>query len=229
MSTRKGTLKPRKSKALPVKKKTTQKGRSMKNPILNENRGPKNIGYARISTEDQTASLQTDALLKAGVLPDDLFVDEGLSGTLADRPELQEALSQLKPGDTLTVWKLDRLGRSLPHLLSIADKLRTEKMFFKSLTEGIDTSTPAGRLLYAILGAVAGFEKDVLIERTRAGMMAAKRKGTHVGRPQKLAGERLALASDLLAEGRSKREVARVMRVSVDTITRALMKQAASL
>ena len=220
MKTQKGSVKRSISKSTPVKNKKPQKGRSTKNAILDENRGPKNFGYARVSTEDQNAELQTDALLKSGVDLHDLFVDQGLSGTFADRPALQEVLSRLKPGDTLTVWKLDRLGRSLLHLMTIAEKFKTEKIYFKSLTEGIDTQTVAGRLLYAILGAVASFEKEILIERTRAGMASAKRRGTHVGRPRALAGQRLDAARDMLREGRSKREVARFFQVSVDTVSR---------
>ena len=222
--TNKGTLKPKISEPRPVKAQTKQKGRSMNDGV----REPKIVGYARISTDDQDAALQVDALKKIGVKKPNLFVDEGWSGTLADRPALDTALKSLRAGDTLIVWKLDRLGRSLLQLLTISENLRERKIRFRSLTEGIDTETASGRLLYSVLGAVAAFERDVLVERTRAGMRAAKSRGIHVGRPQALAGSRLDMASDMLREGRTKREVARILRVSVDTVTRALAKRQAS-
>lgn len=153
-------------RSVPVGRRKTatvpQKGRA-------EIPGPKTVGYARVSSGDQDAALQIDALTAAGVKPADLYTDEGWSGTRGDRPALEAAFAALAPGDTLAVWKLDRLGRSLLHLVGLAETLRERGVRFRSLTEAIDTSTASGRLLYAVLGAVAAFERDVLIERTRAG------------------------------------------------------------
>jgi DNA invertase Pin-like site-specific DNA recombinase len=119
------------------------------------------------------------------------------------------------------VWRLDRLGRSLGHLIEVASVLRDRGVFLRSLTEGFDTSTASGRLLYHVLGAVAEFEREVIKERTVAGMQAAKKRGTHVGRPKALAGSRLAEAGRMLAAGKSQVETARILRVSRATIQRA--------
>jgi DNA invertase Pin-like site-specific DNA recombinase len=149
------------------------------------------VGYARISTDDQTTALQADALARAAV---DVVFEEAASGADTARPVLAKTLAALRPGDTLVVWRLDRLGRSLGHLIEVATVLRERGIFLRSLTEGFDTSTASGRLLYHVLGAVAEFEREVIKERTVAGMKAAKKRGTHVGRPQALVGSRLAEA-----------------------------------
>jgi hypothetical protein len=153
-----------------------------------QNDSPRLVGYARISTDDQTTALQADALARAAV---DVVFQEEASGANTARPVLAEALAALKSGDTLVVWRLDRLGRSLGHLIEVAGALRERGIFLRSLTEGFDTSTASGRLLYHVLGAVAEFEREVIKERTVAGMKAAKKRGTHVGRPQALVGSRL--------------------------------------
>jgi hypothetical protein len=149
---------------------------------------PRMVGYARISTDDQTTALQADALARAAV---DVVFEEEASGANTARPVLAKTLVALKSGDTLVVWRLDRLGRSLGHLIEVATVLRERGVFLRSLTEGFDTSTASGRLLYQVLGAVAEFEREVIKERTVAGMKAAKKRGTHVGRPQALVGSRL--------------------------------------
>jgi DNA invertase Pin-like site-specific DNA recombinase len=177
------------------------------------------VGYARVSMDDQTTALQSDALSRAGV--ESLFQEEA-SGANAARPVLAEALASVGAGDTLVVWRLDRLGRSLGHLIEIATELRERGVFLRSLTEGFDTSTASGRLLYHVLGAVAEFEREVIKERTVAGMKAAKKRGAHVGRPNVLAGSRLEEARRMLAEGKSQVEAARILRVSRATIQRAL-------
>jgi DNA invertase Pin-like site-specific DNA recombinase len=141
------------------------------------------VGYARVSTDDQTTRLQLDALKVAGCDP---VFEESESGARRSRPQLDRALGELRPGDTLVVWKLDRLGRSLRDLLDVAEALRERYIALRSLTEHIDTSTAAGKMLYAVLGAVAQFERDVLRERTVAGMRAAKSRGEHIGRPPAL-------------------------------------------
>lgn len=176
------------------------------------------VGYCRVSTDDQTLALQTDAMARADVV---IVYREEASGVAA-RPVLADALEVLNPGDTLVIWRLDRLGRSLGHLITIATALRDRGVFLRSLTEGFDTATPSGRLLYHVLGAVAEFEREVIKERTLAGMKAAKKRGTHVGRPRALRGERLDEARRMLDAGKTQTEVARILRVSRTTIQRAL-------
>ena len=138
------------------------------------------IGYARVSTEDQTLDLQRDALTKAGC--DRLFTDT-MSGAKADRPGLAEALAFARPGDTLVVWRLDRLGRSLRHLIETVTALEQRGIGFKSLTESIDTTSPGGKLVFHIFGALAEFERDLIRERTHAGLTAARARGRTGGRP----------------------------------------------
>jgi DNA invertase Pin-like site-specific DNA recombinase len=140
------------------------------------------IGYARVSTDEQDAALQLDALINAGCGA--VFQDKA-SGASACRPALDDALKHLKPGDTLVAWRLDRLGRSLQHLIAIVTTLEERRVGFRSLTEAIDTNTAGGRLLFHVMGALAEFERSLIAERTRAGMAAAKARGRHVGRPRK--------------------------------------------
>ena len=189
-----------------------------------ETASPRLVGYARISTDDQTTALQADALERAAVA---ICYTEEASGSVATRPVLAKAMDALRAGDTLVVWRLDRLGRSLGHLIEIATTLRDRGIFLRSLSEGFDTSTASGRLLYHVLGAVAEFEREVIKERTVAGMKAAKKRGTHVGRPQALTGSRLTAARRMLHEGKSQTEVARILRVSRATIQRAPIRPVA--
>ena len=139
------------------------------------------IGYARISTDDQTLDLRRDALTKAGC--DHLFTDT-MSGATADRPGLAEALAYARPGDTLIVWRLDRLGRSLRHLIETVTDLQQRGVGVKSLTEAIDTTSSGGKLSFHIFGALAEFERDLIRERTRAGLTAARTRGRIGGRPK---------------------------------------------
>ena len=132
------------------------------------------IGYARISTLDQTLALQQDALTAAGC--QELYTDTA-SGSLAERPGLTAAFSHLRSGDTLVVWRLDRLGRSLPHLIRTITELSERGVGFRSLQEQIDTTTSGGKLIFHIFGALAEFERDVIRERTRAGLSAARARG----------------------------------------------------
>jgi len=136
-------------------------------------------GYARVSTDAQTTALQLDALRSAGV---DAVFEDSASGASRSRPGLTQAFEDLCAGDTLVVWRLDRLGRSLRDLLDVSEMLRARDVALRSLTDHIDTGTAAGRMLYAVLGAVAQFERDVLRERTIAGLAAAKRRGERLGR-----------------------------------------------
>jgi len=177
------------------------------------------MGYARVSTDAQTTRLQLDALKAAGC--ERIFEDKE-SGALRSRPKLDRALTELRAGDTLVVWKLDRLGRSLRHLLEISETLRERGVALRSLTEHIDTATAAGKMLYAVLGAVAQFERDVLRERTVAGMRAAKSRGEHIGRPRALKPVQVREARKMLERGGSPSHVARVLRVGRSTLYRAI-------
>jgi DNA invertase Pin-like site-specific DNA recombinase len=141
------------------------------------------IGYARISTIDQTLALQQDALTVAGC--EQLYTDT-VSGSVTERPGLTQALSHLRPGDTLVVWRLDRLGRSLPHLIETIRELESRGIHFKSLQEQIDTTTSGGKLIFHVFGALAEFERDLIRERTHAGLAAARKRGRLFGRPHAL-------------------------------------------
>src|SRR5919201_955449 len=142
-----------------------------------------NIGYARVSTQDQTLDLQKDALTKAGC--ERLFSDTA-SGASTERKGLEQALGQLREGDTLVVWRLDRLGRSLPHLIETVTALEQRGIGFRSLTESIDTTTSGGKLIFHIFGALAEFERNLIRERTLAGLAAARARGRSGGRPKVL-------------------------------------------
>ncbi len=144
---------------------------------------PMRIGYARVSTQEQETRAQIDALTKAGV---DAVHEEKRSGALLRRPVLDKLLRNLKRGDVLVVYKLDRIARSLKHLLSIIDRLQERGAGFESLTEHIDTTSPAGRLMIQMLGAFAEFEREMIRERTKSGMQAAKKRGVRLGRPRSL-------------------------------------------
>lgn len=155
------------------------------------------IGYVRVSDTEQTEALQIDALKQAGC--DVIYGDHGVSGSIAKRKGLDELLACLKDGDTLVVWKLDRLGRSTIHLLQLLDDLRTRGVDFQAITQGIDTTTAVGRMLYGQLAVFAEFEREQIRERTKAGMRAAKARGKHIGRPRKLTDRQIARARQRLA------------------------------
>ena len=152
------------------------------------------IGYARVSTSDQTLDLQKDALQKAGC--DRIFTDTA-SGAKAERKGLDEALSYVRTGDTLVVWRLDRLGRSLPHLIETITGLNNRGVGFKSITEAIDTTTSGGKLVFHIFGALAEFERDIIKERTNAGLSAARARGRLGGRPNALTPKKAQMAKAL--------------------------------
>lgn len=156
------------------------------------------IGYARVSTVDQTPDLQLDALRSAGVSR--IFV-ETASGAKADRPQLKAALDYIRPGDTLVVWKLDRLARSITQLISTVELLDRHGCGFRSLTETIDTTTPTGRLVFHIFGALTEFERNIIRERTVAGLEAAKARGRRGGRPRALSDQQLLAAKALIRDG----------------------------
>ena len=158
------------------------------------------IGYARVSTHEQLLDLQLDALAKAGIDPERIYTDK-ISSRKAERPELKRALDQLREGDTLVVWRLDRLGRSLQELISLVNLIHAKGAGFKSLTESMDTTTPGGKLVFHFFGALAEFERDIIQERTKAGLDAARARGRKGGRPP--------LAKD--ANKRKKVEMAKVL------------------
>jgi DNA invertase Pin-like site-specific DNA recombinase len=144
------------------------------------------IGYARVSTQDQNLDLQIDALKRSGC--DKIFTDR-VSGAKFDRPGLNEALSHLRSGDTLVVWRLDRLGRKLKELIETVDKLGGQGIEFESITEKLDTSSPGGRMIFQVMGAMAEFERNIIRERTTAGLAAARARGRNGGRPKALSPE----------------------------------------
>lgn len=178
------------------------------------------IGYARVSTNEQDLALQLDALSKAGVSR--TFEDRGVSGAKAERPGLNDALAFLREGDTLVVWKLDRLGRSMTHLLQTVADLEGRGVGFRSLTENIDTTTPTGRLVFHIFGALGQFERDLIRERTSAGLTAAAARGRKGGRPVAATPEKVARARALIATGLNVREAAARVKVSKSALYAAL-------
>lgn len=181
------------------------------------------IGYARVSTDEQNLGMQLDALRAAGC--EKVFCDEGISGAATDRRELNGALRALAAGDVLVVWKLDRLGRSLAHLIQVMTHLDAQGIGFRSLSEAIDTTTASGRLLFHIMGAIAEFERSLISDRTRAGMAAAKARGQHLGRERKIDDDDALWAHGAISSGRmAPYEVARALRVSMPTLYRALSR-----
>mgnify|MGYP003373866274 FL=1 len=184
------------------------------------------IGYMRVSsdTDRQTTALQRDALIAAGVDDRHLFEDKA-SGARDDRPGLKSCLDYVKAGDTLVVWKLDRLGRSLPHLLEIVAGLRESGVAFRSLTEGMDTNTPHGELLFHLFGALAQYERALTRERVQAGLAAAERRGRRGGRPLAIGPERLEAIIAALNSGTSKAAVCRNFGIPrstlIDTLARS--------
>jgi DNA invertase Pin-like site-specific DNA recombinase len=156
------------------------------------------IGYVRISKQEQHEALQIDALKEAGC--EKWFLDK-MTGSKAERKGLSEALAYLRPGDTLVVWKLDRAGRSLTHLINLLRSLKQRNIGFISLTEQIDTTTPGGMLIFHLMGALAEFERDLIRERTNAGLAAARARGRRGGRPRKLkTNGKVALAQQMFAD-----------------------------
>lgn len=151
--------------------------------------GGMKYGYARVSTDDQNPALQLAALKKAGCQT--VFRDEGLSGATTKRPALLRCLKKVEHGDTLIVWKLDRLGRSLRDLITMLDDLRARGVKFQSLTEAIDTATPTGRAMWQMIGVLAELERSLISERTRAGVKAAQRRGVKFGRKRTLTPEQI--------------------------------------
>ncbi|MFK3934780.1 recombinase family protein [Pantoea agglomerans] len=175
------------------------------------------IGYIRVSTNDQNTDLQRIALQSADC---ELIFEDRISGKTSDRPGLKKALRCLQPGDTLVVWKLDRLGRSMRHLVMLTEELRERGVNFRSLTDSIDTSTPMGRFFFHVMGALAEMERELIVERTRAGLAAARDKGRVGGRRRKMTAETVGRARRMLAQGATLLQVSLVLDVSEKTIYR---------
>lgn len=175
------------------------------------------IGYARVSTQVQNLELQLDALTKAGCQK---VFEDTISGSRADRPGLGKALDMLREGDTLVVWKLDRLGRSVKQLVELVSALHKQNVQFKSLTDSIDTGTPSGRFFFHVMASLAEMERDLIVERTRAGLDVAKRLGRKGGRKPKMTDSKIESAKKLLASGVPPKDVAKNLGVSVPTLYR---------
>jgi DNA invertase Pin-like site-specific DNA recombinase len=175
------------------------------------------IGYARVSTEDQLLDLQLDALKNAGC--ERIFSDK-ISGSRSYRPGLEEALSHLRAGDVLVTWKLDRLGRTVKGLVDLIGELAGQGIQFRSLTDGIDTTTPAGRFFFHVMASLAQMERELIAERTKAGLLAAKQRGRIGGRKRLMTPGKVDSARRLLESGMAPREVAQNLGVSIPTLYR---------
>ena len=183
------------------------------------------IGYARVSTADQNLDLQLDALRAAGC---EKIYEDHVSGTMTSRPGLKQAMAALRAGDTLTVWRLDRLGRSLAHLISVVEELRQRQIGFRTIGESLDTTSAGGRLVFHIMGSLAEFERSLIVERTQAGIKSAQARGVHCGRPVALTADQLRHARLALDGGESARKVARLFNVGESTLYRHLQNVKAS-
>jgi DNA invertase Pin-like site-specific DNA recombinase len=183
------------------------------------------VGYMRVSTsgDRQVLDLQRDALLAAGVDERHLFEDR-ITGSHGDRAGLAKSLAFMRPGDCLVVWKLDRLGRSLPHLLTTVTGLKQRGIAFRSLTEQMDTTTPQGELLFHIFGSLAQFERSLIQERVQAGLAAARRRGRHGGRPITISAEKLAAVTAALDAGATKAAVCRTFGIKRSTLIDSLAR-----
>jgi DNA invertase Pin-like site-specific DNA recombinase len=181
------------------------------------------IGYARVSTHEQNLDLQRDALKSAGC--EKIFVDE-VSGAVTARPGLQQAMDALRSGDVLVVWRLDRLGRSLRNLIELVAQLDEKKVGFRSLQESMDTSSSGGKLIFHVFGALAEFERNLIRERTVAGLTAARARGRKGGRPKRLNDKRRKLAVQLYRDGKhSVDEVCQMMGISKPTLYSYVRKE----
>ncbi|SRR6266487_2416248 len=176
------------------------------------------VGYARVSTTEQTLDLQLDSLKQAGCVK--IFTDT-VSGVKEERKGLDEAVAYLRLGDTLVVWRLDRLGRSLKHLIEVVTDLEKRGIGFKSLTENIDTTTSGGKLIFHIFGALAEFERNLIRERTQAGLQAARARGKRGGRPKSLTGNKVAMLKELYeSKQHSIDEICKSLHISRATLYR---------
>ncbi len=197
-------------KKTPAKKSPVQTGSKDKGLL---------IGYARVSTQDQNLELQTEALQKIGCKK--IFEDRA-SGSQAERLGLAQARENLRAGDTLVVWKLDRLGRSVKHLVDLVGELQQQGVQFRSLTDSIDTGTASGRFFFHVMASLAEMERELIVERTRAGLEVARQLGRTGGRKRRMTDSKIKAAKKLLSSGVSARDVASNLGVSVPTLYRWL-------
>ena len=177
------------------------------------------IGYARVSTQDQNLDLQIDALTNAGCKK---IFHEKTSGSRAERPEFSKTLGAMREGDTLVVWKLDRLGRSVKNLVDLVGELHKQGIQFKSLTDSIDTGTPSGRFFFHVMASLAQMERELAVERTRTGIETARKLGRKGGRKRRMTDSKIESAKRLLANGMPPRDVALNLSVSIPTLYRWL-------
>ncbi len=180
------------------------------------------IGYARVSTKDQRLALQLDALNQAGCAP--IFKDHGVSGAQGSRPGLDAMLSSVVAGDTVVVYKLDRLGRSVLHLSDLLVRFQEDGIHFMSLSEGINTATPGGKLVFHLFSAFAEFQRDIILENTLCGLAAARKRGRRLGRPRLLDRQTIVQANRLIASGERREDVAGLFGVSRMTLDRSIRR-----
>ncbi|QBH97279.1 recombinase family protein [Limnobaculum zhutongyuii] len=177
------------------------------------------IGYVRVSTNDQQTNLQRESLNRANC---ELIFEDKISGTKSERPGLKKLLKTVKEGDTVVVWKLDRLGRSVRHLITLVADLKARGVHFSSITDNIDTSTAAGRFFFHVMSALAEMERELIVERTRAGLAIARSQGRIGGRPRRLSTLQIEQSQRLLNKGHSRRELALIYNVSLATVYKYL-------
>lgn len=178
------------------------------------------VGYMRVSTSEQASDLQRDALAAAGCVR---FFEDSASGTIRDRPQLNAALDYVREGDILVVWRLDRLGRSLKHLIEVVQSLDERGVGLRSLHENLDTGSATGRLIFHVFGALAEFERDLIVDRTKAGIAAARERGSKPGRKPSLSEDQVAVVRQMHATGTTTiSQIAGVVGVSRATVYRAL-------
>ena len=178
------------------------------------------IGYARVSTGEKNLDLQIDRLRSDGC--ETIFTDKGVSGAATKRAGLDDALARAQAGDTLVVWKLDRLGRSLTHLIGLLEELKERGVEFRSLTDSIDTTTASGKLHFTMIAALAEFERGIISERTREGLRVARERGAKFGRKKSLSYKQVSMAKELIDGGAFRKDVAQSFGVSLPTLRRAL-------
>jgi len=187
------------------------------------------IGYARVSTKDQNLALQCDALKAEGCQK---IYEEKISGAKLDRPELRQMIDQLREGDIIVIWKLDRLGRSLPDLVRLVSEIQDKGAGLKSLNDSIDTTTPQGKLTFHLFAALAEFEREIIVDRTKAGLTAARARGRVGGRPKglsKKAQDKAMIAESLYRQDKPIKEICEYLHMSKSTLYRYLDYQGVKL
>lgn len=180
------------------------------------------FGYARVSTKDQNIGMQVDALVDAGVERENIFTDEGVSGKRSSRPGLDAMLGKLREGDEVVVWRLDRLGRSMIHVAQLGEDFKNQGVGFKSISDGVDTSLSTGRLLFNLLVSVAEYERELIVERTTAGLALARAQGKTGGRKKVMTPELARTMDSLVKGGHKATEIASTLKVSRATAYRYL-------